>query len=134
MIQFEIEQDGIKYFDHVTMYQDGIIIECTIGEFLNAPVDVNVRYRLTGVVESIVNTSYGNFYLTDGVHSGYVYGMTTKGEISNNDQSFASIGLQKGDTLTLIGVRGKDNYGNPQVGTGSAYQAYYVSHTSPEQE
>lgn len=134
-ILFEYYSDGQRYIDHITLEQEGNIIECTLQEFINAPLDVNVLYRLTGVITEIRNTRYGNFYISDGTTENpvYVYGMTTKGEIGSNDQSFASIGLKEGDTLTLIGVRGKDYYGDPQVGSGSAYQSYYVSHTSPNE-
>ena len=131
-LMFEIEKDGTKYFDHMTLHQEGPIIECTFEEFLNAPANDYVRYRLTGVIDSISSTVYGNFHITDGVNTLYVYGMTNKGEIGQNDKSFSSIGLQVGDTVTLVGVRGHYG-GTPQVGSSSSYQSYYVSHTSPNE-
>lgn len=132
-ILFEYYSDGQRYIDHITLLQAGHIIECTLQEFVNAPIDVNVMYKLTGVITEIINTTYGNFYISDGTTEApiFVYGMTTKGEISKNDKSFASIGLAVGDTVTLVGVRGGSN-STVQVGSGSNYQSYYVSHTSPQ--
>ena len=100
-----------------------VINEVTITEFLAATVS-DVKYKLTGVIEGIYNTTYGNFYLNDGTTKVLVYGLTAT-EQQSNDQSFASLGLRDGDELTLIGKRADYN-GTPQVGG----PAYYVSHIS----
>jgi DNA/RNA endonuclease YhcR with UshA esterase domain len=125
-ITFETYSDeGVKHINQIGLVQYGNIIECTIEEFLKEPVSEYCLYKLTGTVENIKNATYGNFYLNDGTGTVFVYGLTTKGEIGANDKSFASIGLEEGDILTLVGTRTEYN-GTPQVGG----QAYYVSHIS----
>lgn len=126
-VKFEISIDGRRHFTKAKVQQNAIevIKKVTIAEFLAAPVDPYQKYELTGVIENIANTTYGNFDLRDETGTVYVYGLTTKGEIGSNDKSFSSIGLKVGDTVTLVGVR-NDYRGTPQVGG----QAYYVSHIS----
>jgi hypothetical protein len=126
-VKFEISIDGRRHFTKANVQQKAleVIKKVTIAEFLAAPVDANQKYELTGVIENIVNTTYGNFDLRDETGTVYVYGLTKKGEIGPNDKSFSSIGLKVGDTVTLVGVR-NEYRGTPQVGG----QAYYVSHIS----
>ena len=126
-VKFEIFKDGRRHFTKSNVQQQSIeaIKKVTIAEFLAAPVTAYQKYELTGVIENIVNTTYGNFDLKDETGIVYVYGLTTKGEIGSNDKSFSSIGLKEGDTVTLVGVR-TEYKGTPEVGG----QAYYVSHSS----
>ena len=123
-IQFWASKDDQKSMTYTTLLQIGEIIECTIEDFLNAAEDETL-YKLTGTITSLVNETYGNFDLTDETGTVYVYGLTNRGEIGTNNKSFSSLGLKKGDTLTLVGKR--TSYGGvPQVGG----VAYYVSHVS----
>lgn len=101
----------------------------TIAEFLEKEVNAEVYYELTGVISGIYNESYGNFYLVDQNDSSVqvlVYGLTAT-KVTSNDLSFASLGLNNGDVVTLMGTRA-DYKGTTQVGG----PAYYVSHVSPE--
>ena len=98
--------DGTKnYSTETTLSQKGAIVKATIAEFLAAPVG-NVQYRLTGVITSIANATYGNLYLRDFSGETYVYGI----------QDFAQKGLKAGDIITIVGKRSAYN-GNPQVGS-----------------
>lgn len=104
-------------------YVDTSVIEkITVADFLEKSVDANVWYELTGTVSSISNTTYGNFNLVDATGTVYVYGLTAT-KVASNDQSFATIGLNEGDVVTLIGTRAVYN-NSAQVGG----PAYYVSH------
>ena len=104
-------------------YVDTSVIEkITVAEFLEKSVDANVWYELTGTVSGISNTTYGNFNLVDATGTVYVYGLTAT-KVASNDQSFATIGLNEGDVVTLIGTRAVYN-NSAQVGG----PAYYVSH------
>ena len=94
----------------------------SIADFLTKEVNAEVWYELTGVVSAISNTTYGNFDLIDETGTVYVYGLTAT-QVNSNDKSFATLGLENGDTLTLRGVRADYN-GTAQVGG----PAYYVSH------
>jgi len=79
--------------------QKGAIVECGIADFLAAPVG-NTQYRLTGVITSIANASYGNVYIKDYSGEAYVYGIGAKGD-------FEKAGLKVGDVVTLVGKRGE---------------------------
>ncbi len=98
----------------------------TVSEFIAAAVSETQKYQLTGTVSGTINTQYGNFDLVDDSGSVYVYGLTKTelGYGKKNDQSFASLGIKEGDTVTLIGYRGDYN------GKVEVMYAYYVSHTS----
>ena len=84
----------------------------TIAEFIAAPEATDVYYELTGTIGGSINTTYGNFDLTDETDTVYVYGLTKEfiavGSTSN-DKSFASLGLKEGDKITLRGFRGSYN-------------------------
>ena len=84
----------------------------TIKEFIDAQESTEVYYELTGVIGGTINTTYGNFDLTDETGTVYVYGLTKEfiavGSTSN-DKSFASLGLKEGDKITLRGFRGSYN-------------------------
>ena len=82
-----------------------------------------VYYELTGTITDLVNTTYGNFDLTDETGTVYVWGLT-KSFIAvgttENDLSFASLGLNEGDKITIRGLRNSYN-GKPEV-----HGAYFV--------
>ena len=94
--------------------------QITIGEFLTR-ADAGTTYRLTGTVENIVNTTYGNFDLVDETGKIYIYGLLDK---DGNVRNFESLGIKEGDILTLEGVYGTYN-DSPQI-----KNAQYISHTS----
>ena len=91
----------------------------SVAEFLNLK-DTATEYVLTGEITRVVNTSYGNFDLTDATGTVYVYGLLTPEGASQ--KQWAAAGLKMGDVIT---VRGKYSvYNNsPQI-----KNAYYVSH------
>ena len=85
--------------------QKSNVISATCAEVI-AGADGNV-YRVKGVVTSITNTTYGNWYLDDGTGEIYIYGTLDKDGKSKN---FASWGLQVGDVVECVGP--KQTYGN----------------------
>ncbi len=98
--------DGSKIYSAQTaLSQTGAIIDATIAEFLAAEVG-NTQYRLSGVITSITNTTYGNLYLRDFSGETYVYGI----------EDFADKGLKEGDIITIVGKRAEYK-GTPQVGS-----------------
>jgi hypothetical protein len=98
--------DGSKnYSTETTLSQKGAIIEATIEEFLAAEVG-DTQYRLSGVITSISNTTYGNLYLRDFSGETFVYGI----------EDFQDKGLKVGDIITLVGKRAEYK-GTPQVGS-----------------
>lgn len=110
--------------------QPGELVEATIAEFLAAETSTDTWYKLTGTITNIANSTYGNFTIEDATGSVYIYGLTATKQDAN-DKSFAELGLQVNDIVTLATVRGEHN-GEAQGG-GSTTPAYYISHERPEQ-
>lgn len=63
-------------------------------------------YRVSGVVEDIYNTQYGNWYLNDGTGRITIYGTL---DAKGNTKNFSSLGLENGDQVTVEGP--KTTYG-----------------------
>lgn len=79
------------------------VYDVTVEEFLMAEVSFCRPYRLTGTITEIVDADHGNIYLTDGTGTVYLYGVRESIYASNN--SFANLGLNEGDIVTVIGYR-----------------------------
>ena len=92
------DDKGKEYTAMATINQTGAIVECSIAEFLEAEVG-ETQYRITGVITSVANATYGNVYVRDWSGETYVYGIGSKGD-------FEAAGLKAGDVVTLVGKRG----------------------------
>ena len=110
--------------------QPGELVEATIAEFLAAETSTDTWYKLTGTITNIANSTYGNFTIEDETGSVYIYGLTATKQDAN-DKSFAELGLQVNDIVTLATVRGE--YDGEAQGGGNETPAYYISHERPEQ-
>lgn len=87
--------DGSKYYTSETsLSQKGAIVKATVAEFLAAAVG-DTQYRLTGVISSIANSTYGNLYLKDFSGEAYIYGI----------KDFNDKNLKVGDIITIVGRR-----------------------------
>ena len=76
------------------------VSEATCAEVIAGPE--SKTYRVTGTVKSIVNTTYGNWYLQDETGEVYIYGtLDAKGQTKN----FLSLGLEVGDIVTVEGPK-----------------------------
>ena len=76
------------------------VSEATCAEVISGPE--SKTYRVTGTVKSIVNTTYGNWYLVDETGEIYIYGtLDAKGQTKN----FLSLGLEVGDIVTVEGPK-----------------------------
>ena len=97
--------DGKKeYTTETSLSQKGAIVKATIAEF-NAAAVGDTQYRLTGVITSIANATYGNLYIRDFSGETYVYGI----------KDYTTKGLKVGDIITIVGKRAEYK-GTPQVG------------------
>lgn len=101
----------------------------TVAQFNAAAPSETQKYQMTGKVTGNINTTYGNFDLEDATGKVYVYGLTKTdlGYGATNDKSFSSLGINAGDTVTLIGYR----YTYKKEGQDDKIEvmyAYYVSH------
>lgn len=83
--------------------------EVTVAEFLAAEEDAT-EYVLTGVITSVANTTYGNFYLKDETAEVYIYGLCSP---TGEQKYWAASGAKVGDTITVKTVRTSYN-GTPQ--------------------
>lgn len=90
----------------------------TVTEFLAAEVG-DAYYNITGEVEGIKSTLYGNFNIKDSTGSVYVYGLATGW--NGASKQFESLGIAEGNNITIIGKRAAYN-NSPQVGG-----AFFVS-------
>lgn len=98
-VTFKTTDGTSEYTSQATISQKGAIVECNVAQFLAAPVS-NSQYRVTGVIQSVANASYGNIYIKDFSGEAYVYGIGAKGD-------FQAKGLKVGDIVTLVGKRGE---------------------------
>ena len=73
----------------------------TVAEFLAAAEDATI-YELTGVITSVTNTSYGNFYLKDATCEVLIYGLCSP---EGEQKYWAASGAKVGDTITVQTVR-----------------------------
>lgn len=81
----------------------------TVAEFLAAAED-STMYELTGVITSVTNTTYGNFYLKDETAEVLIYGLCSP---TGAQKYWAASGAKVGDTITVQTVRTSYN-GAPQ--------------------
>ena len=97
-LSFKTTKSGKEYTAVTSFSQKGAIIEATAAE-INAAADGDTQYRITGYVNKVASTQYGNLYIRD--HSGevFVYG--------TND--FASTGIEEGDIITVVGPKTSHN-------------------------
>ena len=82
----------------------------TIAEFLALKNTIDTCI-LTGVVDSIADTTYGNLYLSDATGQVYVYGVLTA---DGQSKKFAELGVEAGDELTILALYNEYN-NKPQV-------------------
>ena len=71
----------------------------TLDEFVTK-ADPTTRYEVTATISKMVDNYYGNFWITDGTHEVYVYGLT-HGEQSKSVVD--SLAIEAGDIITLSG-------------------------------
>ena len=77
----------------------------TVEEFLAAAEDDNQVYILSGTITNVVNTTFGNFYLTDDTGSVYIYGLYNEEGAS----AWAESGAKLGDDITIKTIRSSYN-------------------------
>lgn len=112
--------NGNPRLKDVTVEDHKAVTDATLSEFIAAEVAEDVWYRLTGTVDNIYNTEYGNFHLLDDAGNDVVvYGLVAGW--GGPSKEFASLGILEGDVITIVGVRDEFN-GTIQVG-----DAFFVS-------
>lgn len=84
-------------------------LEATCKEVNEAPDGKN--FKVSGTVTRIVNTTYGNWYMSDGTAELYIYGTL---DANGQSKNFLSLGIEVGDKLTIEGPKSSYN-GAPQM-------------------
>lgn len=102
-INFSTTSGGKDYSAETSFTQKGAIIKASIKEFIDAEVS-QIPYRLTGAIQEIQNTQFGNVVIKDFTGDVLVYGI----------KDYQEKNLKVGDIITIVGKRSayKDN---PQV-------------------
>ncbi len=119
--------NGTPQLKNVSIEKHIAVKDINIADFRALPDDKTAYYRISGKVakSTEANTkfdlaTYGNFALTDGTAEIYVYGVVTGW--GGASKQFATLGINEGDELTIVGYKTSYN-GLNQVGG-----AFYVSH------
>ena len=63
--------------------------------------ETTTRYEVTATISKMVDNYYGNFWITDGTHEVYVYGLANGDQNRNVVDSF---NIETGDEITLSGM------------------------------
>ncbi len=122
-VTFKTTVNGKDYIAPAEIEQYGAIAAVSVADFLAAP-EGTALYELTGIVKNLKSDVYGNFDLVDATGSVYVYGLTGNGAIGTNDKTFANLGINEGDVITIVGTRASYKE-TAQVG-GTAYLKEHV--------
>ena len=69
------------------------------------------NFVVSGTITKIVNTEYGNWYMTDGTAELYIYGTL---DANGKTKNFLSLGIEVGDKVTIEGPKSSYN-GSPQM-------------------
>ena len=118
--------NGSPQMMNVKLVQHYPVQDVTVQDFLAAPADDGVYYRLTGTMKDIAMTSEGqqnpngNFNLVDDTAAVYVYQLLTGW--GGPKREFHTLGLQEGCLLTLVGQRSEYR------DTPRAVNSFYVRH------
>lgn len=92
----------------ITVNQAGDPNAVTSCKFVIEQGERGTRYRVSGIVTSIVNKQYGNFYINDGTVEGdglYIYGVKNDKDQypKDADGGWESFGFDVGDNVVLEG-------------------------------
>lgn len=94
----------------------------SVADFLSAEVADGVYYTLKGTITRVVNTTYGNFDLTDDTGTVYIYGLCSEDGTTN--KYWTTSGAKLGDDIVIRTIRA--DFNGPQ-----GKNAWFVSLTSP---
>lgn len=108
---------ALYHYRNVTTEMEGVPVSINGQAVSGDPIaDViagedSVTYSVRGEVTKIENTTYGNFYVKDETGEIYIYGTLDAAGATKN---FASLGIEVGDTVTVMGPK-KTYNGTPEL-------------------
>lgn len=94
----------------------------TMKEFNDAPEDLVNLYRLSGIVDKMISSTYGSIIIKDITGSALVYCLKTAKD--GRDADFRSLNVNIGDYIVVVGKRG--SYGKD----AELVDGYHESHVS----
>ena len=94
----------------VTVTQEGYVDDgiprVSIADFKKKKDSSSDWYRISGEIVSMVNSQFGDFYMTDdGSNYVYVYGLAANKDLTatgTEDNGFTTLGLKAGDKITIV--------------------------------
>ena len=115
--------NGTGQMKKATLEAVKAVTKISAADFLTKKDDENVYYMLEGTITEFAGQkndlkTFGNFGLTDGTGSAYVYGLTAGW--GGEKKQAGTLGLNFGDKITIIGYR-TSYKGLIQVGGGIFY-------------
>jgi hypothetical protein len=104
------------------------VTTATIAEVLTKTDSPTTFFKVTGVIKSIANATYGNLTIQDGDSEVYVYGCYPGYGATGDFRKdlIAAKGLKVGDTLTVIAPKASFN------GVAQLANSFYYSHISAQ--
>jgi hypothetical protein len=104
------------------------VTTATIAEVLTKADNATAYFKVTGVIKSIANATYGNLTIQDGDSEIYVYGCYPGYGATGDFRKdlIAAKGLKVGDTLTVIAPKSSYN------GVAQLSNSFYFSHVSAQ--
>lgn len=106
--EFVVEVGNTR--QHIKVRQGDFTPEEVTCQFVNEQGLDGKNYRISGIVTSIANTTYGNMYITDETGTVYIYGTLDE---DGAEKNFESLGIEVGDEVTVEGPR--TTYGGTTV-------------------
>ena len=108
-----VEPKDVKFNQAAAAPAGPVVV--TVAEFLAAAEDETV-YQLTGVITSVANTTYGNFFIQDATGAVYIYGLCSP---EGEQKYWAASGAKVSDTITIQTVR--SSYGGSPQGKDAIF-------------
>lgn len=83
-----------------------MIPKISIADFRKKKDSNSEWYRISGEIVSMVNSQFGDFYMTDdGTNYVYVYGLAANKDLTatgTEDNGFSTLGLKAGDNVSIV--------------------------------
>lgn len=76
-------------------------VDVTAAEFVAAPESSSELYRLSGIIENMVSSTYGSMRIKDATGSAFVYCLLP--EKDGQEATFSKLGLGVGDYIVMVG-------------------------------
>lgn len=120
--------NGVPQVNGAVLESSIPVTAATIAEVLTKADDASKYFKVTGVIKSIANATYGNLTIEDAGSEIYVYGCYPGYGATGDFRKdlIAAKGLKVGDTLTVIAPKSSFN------GVAQLSNSFYFGHVSAQ--